>query len=137
MTSPEFGETVKIFVVLPQLKILPSKQKPRFLEILGSDGSIYQYLLKGREDLRQDQRATQVIRFLDELVSAGKTKKMEPFRFLSPFSPLKTASEKNELTATGEIRGINRTIGQSFPLKSMITYQCWFYRSLKDYRVPR
>ena len=90
-TSPDYGDNVTIFAVLPQLKILPSKQKPRFLEILGSDGCLYPYLLKGREDLRQDQRATQVIRFLDQLVLHSKFKRAEPFRFLSPFASLKTA----------------------------------------------
>ena len=35
-------------------------QRPRKLVIFGSDGKEYTYLLKGHEDLRQDERATQV-----------------------------------------------------------------------------
>lgn len=39
---------------------MTSKQRPRKLTILGSDGEDYAFLLKGHEDLRQDERVMQV-----------------------------------------------------------------------------
>lgn len=44
-----------------QLGIIPSKQRPRKLTIHGSDGEDYAFLLKGHEDLRQDERVMQVL----------------------------------------------------------------------------
>ena len=42
------------------LQVINSKQRPRKLTIYGSDGREYQFLLKGHEDLRQDERVMQV-----------------------------------------------------------------------------
>ena len=39
--------------------MINSKQRPRKLTIYGSDGREYQFLLKGHEDLRQDERVMQ------------------------------------------------------------------------------
>lgn len=43
-----------------QLDVITSKQRPRKLTIHGSDGDDYAFLLKGHEDLRQDERVMQV-----------------------------------------------------------------------------
>lgn len=43
-----------------QLVVITSKQRPRKLTIHGSDGEDYAFLLKGHEDLRQDERVMQV-----------------------------------------------------------------------------
>ncbi len=40
--------------------MIASKQHPRRLKMKGSDGKTYQYLLKGHEDLRQDERVMQL-----------------------------------------------------------------------------
>ena len=42
--------------------ILPTKTKPKKIQLLGSDGNTYVYLFKGMEDLHLDQR---VMQFLD------------------------------------------------------------------------
>ncbi|KAG4987303.1 hypothetical protein JHK84_029895 [Glycine max] len=42
-----------------QLVVITSKQRPRKLTIHGSDGDDYAFLLKGHEDLRQDERVMQ------------------------------------------------------------------------------
>ena len=44
-----------------QLLVITSKQRPRKLTIHGNDGEDYAFLLKGHEDLRQDERVMQVI----------------------------------------------------------------------------
>lgn len=52
---------VTIASFAPQLVVITSKQRPRKLTIHGSDGEDYAFLLKGHEDLRQDERVMQVI----------------------------------------------------------------------------
>lgn len=54
--------TIQYFV--PQLVVITSKQRPRKLTIHGSDGNDYAFLLKGHEDLRQDERVMQVCIFM-------------------------------------------------------------------------
>lgn len=44
----------------PQLVVITSKQRPRKLTIHGNDGEDHTFLLKGHEDLRQDERVMQV-----------------------------------------------------------------------------
>lgn len=45
-------QDIRIEQFIPQLKVLNSKQRPRKLKIIGTDGLEYQYLLKAHEDLR-------------------------------------------------------------------------------------
>lgn len=55
---------VTIASFAPQLVVITSKQRPRKLTIHGSDGQDYAFLLKGHEDLRQDERVMQVLTVL-------------------------------------------------------------------------
>ena len=58
---------VRISSISPQLRVLASKQRPRCLRISGSDGKEYQFLLKGHEDLRQDERVMQLFGLINAL----------------------------------------------------------------------
>ncbi|EWC44191.1 phosphatidylinositol 3-kinase tor2 [Drechslerella stenobrocha 248] len=49
--------------------VISSKQRPRKLSIKGSDGAMYQYGLKGHEDLRQDERVMQLFGLVNTLLS--------------------------------------------------------------------
>ncbi|ELU01654.1 hypothetical protein CAPTEDRAFT_155489 [Capitella teleta] len=51
---------VKIDHIQSSLQVITSKQRPRKLSIYGSNGHEYQFLLKGHEDLRQDERVMQL-----------------------------------------------------------------------------
>ncbi|QRW03218.1 phosphatidylinositol 3-kinase tor2 [Ceratobasidium sp. AG-Ba] len=53
----------------PNLAIIASKQRPRRMTIIGSDGKEHQFLLKGHEDLRQDERAMQLFGLVNTLLS--------------------------------------------------------------------
>jgi serine/threonine-protein kinase mTOR len=44
----------------PSVDIITSKQRPRRMTIVGTDGLEYRFLLKGHEDLRQDERVMQL-----------------------------------------------------------------------------
>ncbi len=46
-----------------------SKQRPRKITLIGSDGKTYAFLLKGREDPQQDERAMQVVDLMNSLLA--------------------------------------------------------------------
>ena len=60
---------VRITQFEPVVLVISSKQRPRRLKIRGSDGRTYQYLLKGHEDMRQDERVMQLFGLVNTLLS--------------------------------------------------------------------
>ena len=54
------------------MKLIPSAKRPRKLRITGSDGRNYKYLLKGREDLRLDQRVMQLFSLANSILHDDK-----------------------------------------------------------------
>ncbi|KAJ3394189.1 phosphatidylinositol kinase- protein kinase tor1 [Entophlyctis sp. JEL0112] len=63
------SEIIHIASIGPNLSIIKSKQRPRKLSILGNNGKLYNFLLKGREDLRQDERVMQLFGLVNTLLS--------------------------------------------------------------------
>ncbi|XP_060595349.1 serine/threonine-protein kinase mTOR-like [Ruditapes philippinarum] len=59
---------VKIRRVQSNLAVITSKQRPRKISVFGSDGQEYQFLLKGHEDLRQDERVMQLFGLVNSLL---------------------------------------------------------------------
>lgn len=51
------------------LTVIPSKQRPRKMTLKGSDGVTYAFLLKGHEDIRQDERVMQLFGLVNTLLS--------------------------------------------------------------------
>lgn len=49
--------------------VIPSKQRPRKMTLRGSDGVAYTYLLKGHEDIRQDERVMQLFGLVNTLLT--------------------------------------------------------------------
>ena len=62
------GEAVRIIMVKHNIQVIKSKQRPRKIVILGEDGKQYAFLLKGHEDLRQDERAMQLFGLVNALL---------------------------------------------------------------------
>ncbi|KAG6845015.1 hypothetical protein H0H87_001536 [Tephrocybe sp. NHM501043] len=60
---------IKIASFAIKLAVIASKQRPRRLSLKGSDGRDYQYVLKGHEDLRQDERVMQLFGLVNTLLS--------------------------------------------------------------------
>lgn len=60
---------VNISSFVPTLSIIASKQRPRKLTIIGSDRLEYKFLLKGHEDLRQDERVMQLFGLVNTLLT--------------------------------------------------------------------
>ncbi|KAK1282825.1 Serine/threonine-protein kinase TOR [Acorus calamus] len=63
---------VTIATFAPQLMVITSKQRPRQLTIHGSDGVDYTFLLKGHEDLRQDERVMQLFGLVNTLLENSR-----------------------------------------------------------------
>jgi len=61
---------VRIASFSPLLRVIDSKQHPRRLTICGSDGLEYPFLLKGHEDMRQDERVMQLFGLVNTLLAA-------------------------------------------------------------------
>ncbi|CAK4539913.1 unnamed protein product, partial [Aphanomyces euteiches] len=53
--------------------VLTSKQRPRRISMLASNGVEYMFLLKGHEDLRQDERVTQLFGLVNALLINDRT----------------------------------------------------------------
>ena len=60
---------IRIESFAPKLTVIPSKQRPRRLALKGSDGQEHHYLLKGHEDLRQDERVMQLFSLVNNLLA--------------------------------------------------------------------
>jgi FKBP12-rapamycin complex-associated protein len=86
---------VRIHHFAPQLSVISSKQRPRKLRIKGSDGTDYSFLLKGHEDLRQDERVMQLFGLVNTLLNNHRKTSDRHLRIhrysvtpLSPYSGL-------------------------------------------------
>ena len=85
------GGSVTIAAFAPTMHVITSKQRPRRLQIHGSDGKDYGYLLKGHEDLRQDERVMQLFGLVNMLLNstpATATRDLSIARYaVVPLSP--------------------------------------------------
>ncbi len=66
------GSYVKIERFYPTVQVITSKQRPRKIVLQGGDGKDYVYLLKGHEDLRQDERVMQLFGLVNALLARDR-----------------------------------------------------------------
>mmetsp|Transcript_36960 Transcript_36960/g.50960 ORF Transcript_36960/g.50960 Transcript_36960/m.50960 type:complete len:948 (+) Transcript_36960:3-2846(+) len=64
-------QVVRIRKFAPVLTVITSKQRPRRMTIVGDNGKDYTFLLKGHEDLRQDERVMQLFGLVNTLLAQG------------------------------------------------------------------
>lgn len=74
-----------------QLRVYNTKQRPRKLNIVGSDGNSYVFILKAHEDLRQDERVMQFFALANSLLSKRIETKALTIE-MYPIVPLSTNS---------------------------------------------
>ena len=60
---------VRIHSFKRELTVITSKQRPRKISLVGDDGLAYHFLLKGHEDLRQDERVMQLFGLVNTLLA--------------------------------------------------------------------
>ena len=58
----------RIASFVPGMAVMNSKQHPRRIGIMGSDGLRHAFLLKGHEDLRQDERVMQLLGLVNTVI---------------------------------------------------------------------
>lgn len=66
------GSYVKIERFYPTVQVITSKQRPRKIILQGGDGKDYVFLLKGHEDLRQDERVMQLFGLVNALLARDR-----------------------------------------------------------------
>lgn len=66
------GTAVRISYFHPTVQVIPSKQRPRKIVMRGEDGRDYVFLLKGHEDLRQDERVMQLFGQVNALLATDQ-----------------------------------------------------------------
>lgn len=66
------GSYVRIASFNPTVQVITSKQRPRKITLRGDDGRDYTYLLKGHEDLRQDERVMQLFGLVNALLAKDR-----------------------------------------------------------------
>jgi len=79
------SQPITIYKFSSSLDVFPSKQRPKRLAIIGSDGCENWYLLKGHEDLRLDQRVVQVFHLINSFIPESMPKIIT--NFIMPLSP--------------------------------------------------
>lgn len=57
------------------LEVIPSKKRPRKIQLSGSDGRTYMYCLKGNEDIRMDERVMQLFGMVNVLLLHSRVNK--------------------------------------------------------------
>ncbi|KAM5132577.1 serine/threonine-protein kinase mTOR [Mantella aurantiaca] len=60
---------IRIQSIAPSLQVITSKQRPRKLTLMGSNSHEFMFLLKGHEDLRQDERVMQLFGLVNTLLA--------------------------------------------------------------------
>ncbi|KAM3569626.1 hypothetical protein VYU27_008290 [Nannochloropsis oceanica] len=66
------GAAVRIAHFQASVPVISSKQRPRKVTIHGEDGRDYLFLLKGHEDLRQDERVMQLFGLVNALLARDR-----------------------------------------------------------------
>lgn len=71
-----------------QVAVLPTKTRPKRLLMLASDGSVHAFLLKGRDDLRVDERLMQFMQASNALLAASSSTQQLPAAANSTAGPV-------------------------------------------------
>jgi len=79
---------VKIRSFALSLSVITSKQRPRKLSVFGSDGKEYTFLLKGHEDLRQDERVMQLFGLINTMLATDRETAGRHLRYDLKYIPL-------------------------------------------------
>jgi len=74
------GSYIKIEKFIHTVQVINSKQRPRKITLRGSDGKDYVFLLKGHEDLRQDERVIQLFGLVNALLERDRQTRKQDLR---------------------------------------------------------
>ena len=125
---PEVERHVTVMGFAPELQIFASKQRPKKITIRGSDGRDYQFIAKGGEDLRQDERVQRLFRAMNGLLahfaeSRGRGLELRTFHV----SPLSNRNGLIEFIGNTSplLRIINESLLQNEEVSTFAEHQRW------------
>lgn len=125
---PEVERHITVMGFAPELYIFASKQRPKKITIRGSDGRDYQFIAKGGEDLRQDERVQRLFRAMNGLLahfseSRGRGLELRTFHV----SPLSNRNGLIEFIGNTSplLRIINDSLSQNEDLSTFAEHQRW------------
>ena len=75
-------DVVRIASFSSSVEVITSKQRPRKMTILGSDGVEYRFLLKGHEDLRQDERVMQLFGLINACLENNRNTRKRGYKIV-------------------------------------------------------
>ncbi|KAG5480034.1 hypothetical protein LSCM1_06455 [Leishmania martiniquensis] len=90
-----------------KLDVIPSKKRPRRIQLNGSDGCLYTYCLKGNEDIRMDERVMQLLGMVNVLLSHTR---MPSSAYIHRFPVIPISSNVGLLGWVENANTINNTI---------------------------
>ncbi|KAJ3108188.1 Serine/threonine-protein kinase smg1 [Physocladia obscura] len=76
MPSSGKSSELRIQGFSPSVTVLPTKTKPKKIEIIASDGHNYSFLFKGLEDLRLDERIQSLLQVANNLLKIDKNSQL-------------------------------------------------------------
>ncbi|EFC47806.1 DNA dependent protein kinase catalytic subunit [Naegleria gruberi] len=112
MQAPSIDEHVRIISFDPNLLTMSSMRKPKRLKIHGSDEKDYAFLVKGGEDLRQDQRIQQLFHVMNNILDKDTNCKQRDLN-IRMYKVVPMSSEV----------GIIEWVDNTMPLKAIIEEQ--------------
>lgn len=72
--APDIAQHAMVLSVHPELLVMSSLRKPKRICLLGSNGRFYYFLVKGGEDLRNDERIEQLFMLMNRVLVANDNK---------------------------------------------------------------
>lgn len=72
---------------LDDITVMPSLQKPRKIGIIASDGQVFYFLCKPKDDLRKDARLSDFNSVINKLLRASSESRRRQLRVLSTLWP--------------------------------------------------
>lgn len=97
------------------VKVLPTKTRPKKMNIIGNDGVPYTYLLKGGEDLRLDERMMQFLTTVNKLLATDKSTYSKQLR-----------ARNYAVIPLSENSGLVQWVNKAVPIYTL--YKQWFKR---------
>jgi len=100
------GTRTLLYRISDVVDILPSKQRPRKVAMYSEDGTLHNFLLKGNEDLRQDERVQQLFHVVNRMLKQNRNTRTRAEKYLigtysvTPLEPTVGLCQWLEGTAT-------------------------------------
>lgn len=101
-----------------KVPILGSKQRPRRFFIYGQDGKLYDYLLKGQEDIRQDNMVMQLFGLVNRLLD-GDSDCLSRHLVLEPYPTIPLSPKSGLIGWVPNLDTFNTLITQNRNFKGM------------------